>query len=102
STLHLLKPYLSPYTTLFRSSKLRAGCPGSALMISTARSTSSASSSKVSACSTYTRARDNSAELTSKDGFSVVAPINVNRPLSTRSEEHTSELQSRENLVCRL
>src|SRR5207302_10792899 len=26
----------------------------------------------------------------------------VHRPPSTRSEEHTSELQSRENLVCRL
>src|SRR5436309_10318462 len=25
-----------------------------------------------------------------------------NRPLGARSEEHTSELQSRENLVCRL
>src|SRR5215475_10149217 len=26
----------------------------------------------------------------------------ANRPLPARSEEHTSELQSRENLVCRL
>ena len=34
-------------------------------------------------CSTYTTARDKSAELTSNDGFSVVAPTKVNSPLST-------------------
>ncbi|MNY24518.1 hypothetical protein D3C86_1582380 [compost metagenome] len=49
----------------------------------TARSTSCCNSSGDSDCSTYTRARDNSAELTSKDGFSVVAPMKVNSPLST-------------------
>src|SRR6266700_1410302 len=30
------------------------------------------------------------------------APSSSSRPTSSRSEEHTSELQSRENLVCRL
>ncbi|MDT4859767.1 hypothetical protein FQZ97_942930 [compost metagenome] len=40
-------------------------------------------SSSDSGCSTYTAARDSKAELTSNDGFSVVAPMNVNRPLST-------------------
>ena len=34
-------------------------------------------------CNTYTAARDNSAEFTSKEGFSVVAPMKVNRPDST-------------------
>src|SRR5690606_39743698 len=29
-------------------------------------------------------------------------PLNSPAPISLRSEEHTSELQSRENLVCRL
>src|SRR5690606_42099065 len=29
-------------------------------------------------------------------------PVAVARPAGVRSEEHTSELQSRENLVCRL
>src|SRR5690606_41589014 len=29
-------------------------------------------------------------------------PDTLGRPTATRSEEHTSELQSRENLVCRL
>src|SRR5436309_12591827 len=32
----------------------------------------------------------------------VVVPSPSSSPKSTRSEEHTSELQSRENLVCRL
>ena len=41
------------------------------------------SSSSPSGCSTYTAARDSRALLTSKDGFSVVAPMNVNRPDST-------------------
>src|SRR5690606_5052016 len=34
--------------------------------------------------------------------FSVVATFPPPKPRSWRSEEHTSELQSRENLVCRL
>ena len=40
-------------------------------------------SSSDSGCSTCTVARDSSAELTSNDGFSVVAPMKVNSPLST-------------------
>src|SRR2546422_8151311 len=78
---------------------------------------------------TKTRQRDSSAPRSSKLGFSVVAPIKVIVPFSTqgrkasccallkwwissqnrivprpsyRSEEHTSELQSRLHLVCRL
>ncbi len=44
---------------------------------------SAAGRPRSSGCSTYTAARDSSAELTSKDGFSVVAPMKVNRPDST-------------------
>src|SRR2546430_10188565 len=86
--------------------------------------------SDVSGSSTNTRHRDNSGWVSSKLGFSVVAPISVTMPFSTqgrkasccallkrwissqnrivprpsylRSEEHTSELQSQSNLVCRL
>src|SRR5258708_24425472 len=38
------------------------------------------------------------------DGFVVVLPpgIVLDRPLQMRSEEHTSELQSPDHLVCRL
>src|SRR5436309_13745582 len=34
--------------------------------------------------------------------FAVVLSVSVRISLAIRSEEHTSELQSRENLVCRL
>src|SRR5690606_40594198 len=36
------------------------------------------------------------------NGFFVVAPFGTGAGVIGRSEEHTSELQSRENLVCRL
>src|SRR5690606_30775425 len=49
----------------------------------TARRISVARSSSDSDSSTQTRARDNSAALSSNDGFSVVAPINVTIPCST-------------------
>ncbi len=42
-----------------------------------------AESSAVSGLSTYTRARDSSALFTSKDGFSVVAPMKISVPSST-------------------
>src|SRR5438552_3760381 len=48
-----------------------------------ARSSSAASSSGLSASRTYTAARDSSAPITSNDGFSVVAPMNVMSPRST-------------------
>ena len=48
-----------------------------------ARRRISASSSSVKGRRTMTRVRDRSGEMTSKDGFSVVAPISVMRPLST-------------------
>ncbi|OBX35776.1 hypothetical protein A8U91_00110 [Halomonas elongata] len=48
-----------------------------------ARRSTSTTSSSVSALRTCTLARDSRAELTSKEGFSVVAPISVSRPDST-------------------
>src|SRR5438093_6710846 len=55
---------------------------------------------------TLFRSRDTSGELTKKNGLCVVAPMSRTTPASTsgssRSEEHTSELQSLTNLVCRL
>ena len=48
-----------------------------------ARSSSVARSSSSSGFSTWTVARESSAELTSNDGFSVVAPMKVKRPDST-------------------
>ncbi len=62
-----------------RAFGVSCGEPGSA----SARSSSSAWSAGSIARSTCTDARESSAELTSNDGFSVVAPTKVNRPDST-------------------
>src|SRR5436309_13873642 len=67
---------LFPYTTLFRSSR-----GGGAYSPPTARWFQSPLSLATGHCGMNARSR---------------------RPHTTRSEEHTSELQSRENLVCRL
>src|SRR5690606_42052007 len=75
---------LFPYTTLFRSS---AWCPGGRTSAYAARAPSSSRSAAVRAQSTAPSA--------ARQAFSF-SGVNV------RSEEHTSELQSRENLVCRL
>src|SRR3712207_9447692 len=73
---------LFPYTTLFRSSvtawKTTSGAAPLATSVATRRS---------AACSS---ARERS------------APTACARSAVTRSEEHTSELQSRQYLVCRL
>src|SRR5271169_542603 len=53
----------------------------------TARSRSSARSSGLSASSTYTAARDSRALFTSNDGFSVVAPMKVSKPRSTKGRK---------------
>src|SRR2546430_7000101 len=70
---------LFPYTTLFRSRRARPGRP---------------------AGGTIVRARQDScsAESVPQGG----APARGTSPASGRSEEHTSELQSQSNLVCRL
>src|SRR5690242_21914739 len=74
---------LFPYTTLFRSSF--SGLPGVTshhMRSSFSRFMASRLAAKCAAC-----------------GGSKVPP---NRPIRIRSEEHTSELQSHVNLVCRL
>src|SRR5690606_42003997 len=89
-----------PYTTLFRSSDRRAGC-GAARRAAAFSSSARWSRPRArprrrgsppwrraipSALPPETRFRRSSSDLQKRD----------------RSEEHTSELQSRENLVCRL
>src|SRR5690606_41294202 len=92
---------LSPYTTLFRSGWYFPRC----------RNSSGISSSRPSLGPAFTIG--NSARLIaglpSASSLGLCpAPSNASRPrprprrLIGRSEEHTSELQSRENLVCRL
>ena len=64
-------------------SRAAASKPSSGSAFAAARSNSVASSSALSGCRTYTAARERSAELTSNDGFSVVAPTKVTSPCST-------------------
>src|SRR5260370_29884400 len=75
---------LFPYTTLFRS--IARGTPFSVTM------TSSPSSARASI----------SANFAGKSWMSMVLRMIVLLHLPVRSEEHTSELQSHLNLVCRL
>src|SRR5690606_41642747 len=89
-------PRLFPYTTLFRS-------PTNSRL--SARLSSSAASR-------WTRARSSSRRAVTSEKATRVAPSGSGRVCqaatrwsvvgASRSEEHTSELQSRENLVCRL
>src|SRR5690625_6876436 len=71
-------PTLFPYTTLFRSARLR--CPPESCPICRPASFVSSTRSRASATICLSRRRS----------------------LRARSEEHTSELQSRGHLVCRL
>src|SRR2546430_6122301 len=81
---------LFPYTTLFRSSRTDQSCEGSARQ-PWARHGQCAFYLWYSRPPQRTRSR---AHKISRD--------RGNDPLSLRSEEHTSELQSQSNLVCRL
>src|SRR5690606_41978853 len=71
---------LFPYTTLFRSSN-----------VTVRPSTAS------SACCCLVSALPGSVKMRTKSAF-----VSGDSSTRIRSEEHTSELQSRENLVCRL
>ena len=63
--------------------RLRASVVASTFSASKPRSITRSRSSGLRLSSTYTCARESSAPITSNDGFSVVAPMNVNRPDST-------------------
>src|SRR5690606_42043113 len=77
---------LFPYTTLFRSWFRRGYVPGSAQRTGAGSSSRTALPPSPGRCSRTSSATDARAASPSAD----------------RSEEHTSELQSRENIVCRL
>src|SRR3712207_7807425 len=79
---------LFPYTTLFRS---------------IAASTLWARPASTSAAAEYTRWRDVSARTRRSAHLNATAWLRpMGPPNALRSEEHTSELQSRQYLVCRL
>src|SRR5947209_10264033 len=75
-----------PYTTLFRSRVIRVGeVPGSNPIAPILR--------------LYRRRGSRHRMASASSGASTRGPVS---PPADRSEEHTSELQSRQNLVCRL
>src|SRR5207302_9817763 len=83
---------LFPYTTLFRSSR-----DGPSSTLSTARQSLQSSPNPVDSTSAGHR-RTGSLVALARSARIASAPAQE----PARSEEHTSELQSRENLVCRL
>src|SRR5690606_39821339 len=89
---------LFPYTTLFRSSShSRSYSRSYSSSKSSSSTTSSAYGSKSSSRSTNSMSSSDSGILSL-----FIIPPPIDQKSSLRSEEHTSELQSRENLVCRL
>src|SRR5206468_12382396 len=77
---------LFPYTTLFRSRSIRFASCGMTCLIGT---------SLIARAASTTRRGSTSFRKPATSGIS-------NRRIASRSEEHTSELQSRSDLVCRL
>src|SRR5207302_11352229 len=90
---------LFPYTTLFRSYDLRedkvASWPHSVTDLELSRPYGVADLGPFKLLDVTATCDTNGHEL-------MVAVVNRDRERDLRSEEHTSELQSRENLVCRL
>src|SRR2546430_11961291 len=80
---------LFPYTTLFRSPLTVGAGPSRDVTTMIARSV-------VGAIQTYSRGGHQTM------GCSVLAGTSGSCEMARRSEEHTSELQSQSNLVCRL
>src|SRR5690606_41753144 len=91
------RPTSFPYTTLFRSRPPASASPSSASRNRVSKTASAEPPPPES------RAPDASAKRTNMPthAASSLAPL-LQCTIATRSEEHTSELQSRENLVCRL
>src|SRR5271170_1784687 len=75
-----------PSPSAYPTMASRAGCSSvaSGIAAASARRSSCFRSSACSASSTYTAARESNALLTSNDGFSVVAPMKVSKPRSTK------------------
>src|SRR3712207_7730582 len=89
---------LFPYTTLFRSIQaLSLTHEGRSIILSANRATRHETSTEATTtrCTAIVAARGGSKRLPNKN-------LALVRGKSLRSEEHTSELQSRQYLVCRL
>src|SRR5258707_9852566 len=82
---------LFPYTTLFRSTRQLS-------LSSTSASAAAIPPSAITVCALPSK----DFEITATLAPAAEAPTAARRPAPPRSEEHTSELQSRQYLVCRL
>src|SRR5690606_42129695 len=96
------RPTLFPYTTLFRS-RLREGDGAAALGIARtlAADAPQAADAQQLLAMCLADAGDDASAHAAFARAAALAPGNEVIALNHRSEEHTSELQSRENLVCR-
>src|SRR5205085_11958505 len=77
---------LFPYTTLFRSHRMRGARPARDLVRRKRRMVAPTAQTMAPCCASRACGRR----------------VSSDREQQTRSEEHTSELQSQSNLVCRL
>src|SRR5690606_41755703 len=90
-----------PYTTLFRSHVRRVRGPGRARRLIVLLSMSSSERDTMSAEAGSDGADADVSPGRRHGALAPFAPV-LTGLTALRSEEHTSELQSRENLVCRL
>src|SRR2546428_9437570 len=90
---------LFPYTTLFRSQSLVAGNPRFLILLDHSEQNLHEINTHLAAAgkSSYTAILGDIL-----DASLMTEIFNRYRPQTIRSEEHTSELQSRSDLVCRL
>src|SRR5207302_9748508 len=95
-TCPLANPPLFPYTTLFRS--VVTADPATTLRALVESGKQRSFGKKVIAPKTMTQRR----YVDAIERYDLVFGVGPAGTGKTRSEEHTSELQSRENLVCRL
>src|SRR5690606_41658743 len=94
--------YLYPYTTLFRSPKKIPERSKEASRTGRGTSMGGAASAKERAAAGLNPVAGLDISLEDAAGLNPSGATATVQALSDRSEEHTSELQSRENLVCRL
>src|SRR5205085_9935700 len=92
--------YTFPYTTLFRS--LLRCAPARAHRVAASRQTARSCVASCMLVQTWVRLRAHLWRRLDCDLVRAVHPAADGRPRQARSEEHTSELQSQSNLVCRL
>src|SRR5690606_42165935 len=96
------RPPLFPYTTLFRSVARTGRLLAGVLRCPAGRAPGSALGAGLRAATDALGCSGSKAKLCPGRGTLHSSSVTTEPSGAVRSEEHTSELQSRENLVCRL